>query len=675
MNIDTENIQQVQAYQLIANTNSSFFLTGKAGTGKTTFLHNIQNSVNKNFAVVAPTGVAAIVAGGETIHSFFGLPLEICTETTEGKVNMTHYDIIRHVDTIFVDEVSMVRCDIIDAIDRTLRRIMKTTIPFGGKQMVFIGDLFQLEPVLDTNGTGAEIINDLYETKKPYFFKAKVFQRLKLPSIEFQKVYRQEDSMFIKVLNNVRNGCIDNDDIKLLNSRVVNVDNDDMVITLTSTNKTADEINKSKLDAIEAQLFEFEATLDGDFEEGKMANKMPAEKVLSLKVGAQIMFLRNDSQKRWANGTLGRVAKITDDEIVVELADGSEHSVSPASWDSYKYIYNKETKKLEKTLVGTFIQYPLKLAWAVTIHKSQGMTFDKMILDLSRGIFQSGQLYVALSRVRSIDGLFLKVPIKPTYAYTNGEVLTFSATYNDDIAINTEIESGAAVYKYIRDNDYDNIAKEYLRIVVDFITKGNLKEAAYIAGKLMDTIICDECLMDMVTEIPTFTNESIISDFLMALLSLYGGRFEDSIIYADNVLARRQCKEALYIKSRALTKLDRWKEADEIHCQLSKLMGDNFDAKIYYSIAMLNELKCNDPGLKIMQAVICNRKGYVPAIRAMRTLLKRKGIKLEDSENELVSAFNGNSDEEFEIKMGNAAQNRKVLEGFFDVIKKMNIEE
>ena len=426
--LDTQNKQQMLAYELIANTNSSFFLTGRAGTGKTTFLRKVQKMVDKQFITLAPTGVAAILAGGDTIHSFFGLPMDVCVPGTMGKMSEARIHTLLHTDTIIIDEVSMVRCDIIDAIDYTMRKTLRSTLPFGGKQIIFVGDMFQLPPVVK-QGAEHDLIHDLYQTNDFFFYKADVIKRMRMVKIEFQKVYRQEDGNFLHILENVRLNKTTPENLMHLNERVCQPTKEDgMVITLASLNKTANGLNQKRLSEIDAEEYVYEGTVTGKFEE----KRFPVDLNLKLKVGAQVMFTRNDPQKRWVNGTIGTVTKLAKDEIEVTTDGGDNYVVPCCSWESYSYEYDRETKKMKKELMGTFTQYPLRLAWAITVHKSQGMTFDKMYLDLSRGMFAAGQLYVALSRVRSLGGLFLSRPIIPQYAHTSREVLSYANGYNDE---------------------------------------------------------------------------------------------------------------------------------------------------------------------------------------------------------------------------------------------------
>ncbi len=639
--IDSQNRQQALAYELIANTNSSFFLTGRAGTGKTTFLRNVQKLVNKQFITLAPTGVAAILAGGDTIHSFFGLPMEVCAPEICGNLNEARILTLLHADTIIIDEVSMVRCDIIDAIDRTLRKALRTTQPFGGKQMIFVGDMFQLPPVV-RHGAERDLLRDLYQTEDFFFYKANVIKRMRLVKIEFQKVYRQnEDKQFLHILENVRLNKVTPDNLAHLNSRVVQPRQEDgMVITLASINKTADSLNQQRLAEIDAEEFVYEGTITGKFE----AKKLPVELNLRLKVGTQVMLTRNDPQKRWANGTLAKVVKLTKDEIHVELSGGGTYAIQCVSWDSVSYEYDREARKLVKKVSGTFTQFPLKLAWAITIHKSQGMTFEKMNLDLSHGLFAAGQLYVALSRVRSLDGLYLTKEIIPQYAHTSREIMAYACSYNDEQVINNEIESGKAVYKALQQHNYDEAAKQYLMLVHKKAEAGDIKEAMQQAKRMLDTVVCDDSLMGSIASVPEalLASNHWAPKFLVALLSLYSQRYEDALRYADEVLKSHQCQEALYVKSRALAMLKRYSEADKVNV----LIEDWFDmatpdAKVLYTVAMLNELQIGDPGLNLMQKLVEIRPKYDQGIHAMRFLMKRKNLKLDSpKESELVDAFN-----------------------------------
>ena len=671
--IDTQNKQQVMAFELIANTNSSFFLTGRAGTGKTTFLRNVQKMVDKQFITLAPTGVAAILAGGDTIHSFFGLPMDVCTPGTLGKMNEARILTLIHTDTIIIDEVSMVRCDIIDAIDYTMRKTLRSSLPFGGKQMIFVGDMFQLPPVLK-KGVESDLMHDLYHADNCFFYKADAIKRMRIVKIEFQKVYRQEDEAFLKILESIRLNKTTPEILMRLNERVCQPTKENgMVITLASRNCTADSVNQKCLAEIEAEEYTYEGTVTGKFEE----KRFPVDLTLKLKVGAQVMFTRNDQHKRWVNGTIGTVTKLAKDEIKVTTG-GATYVVPNCSWESYSYEYDKEERKMKKELMGTFTQYPLRLAWAITVHKSQGMTFDKLYLDLSRGMFAAGQLYVALSRVRSLDGLFLSRPIIPQYAQTSREVLSYASGYNDEHVISNEIESGKAVYQLLAHHDYDEAAKQYLMLVQKKAADGDIKEAMQQAKRFLDTVICDEELFGCIDEVP---EELIAADhwapkFLVALLSLYAGKYEQALAYADSVLSQHQCQEVLYVKSRCLAKLERYQEADAVNV----LMGDVFDmstpdVKVLYMIAMLNEMHVGDPGLNLMQELLKARPKYDKGILSLRYLMKRKGlllVKASDDPRELVDDFNSDITEgEFAQRLRTAHEKApKAVEYLLRLIRK-----
>ena len=660
MSIDKTNKQQLQAYELIETTNSSFFLTGKAGTGKTTFLQTVQKEIDKNFIVLAPTGIAAMLAGGETIHSFFGLPLQICTPKTIGNVNRSKISIIKKVDTIIIDEVSMVRCDVIDAIDYTLRYVMKNSLPFGGKQMVFVGDLFQLPPVLRKEE--AEIMDDLYNTMSPFFFKARALKRLALPCIEFVKVYRQKDDVFLGILDSIRFNRVSYGELSVLNKCVDRpIPSNERIITLCTRNDEASKINLSKLNFLDSEEFCFDAKVEGDI---KLDANLPAEKKLSLKYGAQVIFVRNDLYRRWVNGNIGTISKLSQDEIQV-VTESGEYKVSPVSWESYKYEYNSKEKKIVKTLVGTYTQFPLKLSWAITIHKSQGMTFDKMILDLSRGVFSKGQLYVALSRVRSLDGLFLVKPVSFGHIGTSEEVIAFANRFNDDSAIRNEISGGKYLYESLRNKNWDEFSKTSLNLGLSLARSGDWKSAARYISQMFNAMVSDEHLVNSIERnmLPISRFSNILVDYVSAALCLYSGEYEQAVYFADRVRSMRECNDVLFIKARALTLLKRHKDADTVNIELVKCLDGEFDAKTYYEVALLNETQLGDPGLGIMQSVVKYRPEYDNSIIKLRVFMKNKNIDLADSDdsgNELVVQFNSDiSDDEMINQLRIFRLNRK----------------
>jgi tetratricopeptide (TPR) repeat protein len=675
--IDTTNAQQVFAYELIAHTNSSFFLTGRAGTGKTTFLHRVQELVDKRFVVLAPTGVAAILAGGETIHSFFGLPLEVCTPATCGKLNEKRILTILHADTIIIDEVSMVRCDIVDAIDYTLRRVLRNNMPFGGKQVVFVGDMFQLPPVV-SNGPEKEMLRYLYQADDFFFYKANVIRRMRLVTIEFQKVYRQADTAFLHILEDVRLNKITPHDVQQLHRReCLPQPEDGMVITLTSVNRTADSLNRQRLAEIEAEERVYEGVVEGRFD-GK---RFPVEENLHLKVGAQVMFTRNDQMKRWVNGTLGVVERLEENAVYVTVDEGDTYEVPKASWESVEYEYNATDKKLNKEVTGTFTQYPLRLAWAITVHKSQGMTFDKMSLNLSNGFFAAGQLYVALSRVRTLEGLYLKGGMRGLCAKTNKEIVAFASNYNDEAAISHEIESGKAVYGLIQEHDYDEAAKQYLLLVHKYAEQGDIKEAMQQAKRFLDTVVCDEELYGVIASVPVTLSEAShwSTQFLAALLSLYAGKYEEALACVDRVLAYHRCQEALYVKSRCLEKQERYEEADRVNAGIAETFEVNVpDAKVLYAMAMLNELHIGDPGLAIMQMLVDAKPKYDRGVVSMRMLMRRHQLTLPAKQDcGMVDLFNSDmSDHDFAARLKEGRKKSpKEVNYLVGRIRKLKFEE
>lgn len=471
MEINLENKEFQNALELIKNSNQTFFLTGKAGTGKSTFLRHIIETVSKKFVIVAPTGIASVNVKGVTIHSFFSFPLRpLLPDDYEIKTFSNGSEkrhVIEAMDTLIIDEISMVRVDIIDAIDCSLRRNSgNPNLPFGGKQVVFVGDVFQLEPVTSNKTGEYEIIKEIYGN--PYFFNAKVFEKINFFTIELLKIYRQTDRDFIDLLDKVRIKEVSQIDLDKINTRIISENeliNNEFTITLSTTNAIANQINTQKLIEINTQQFTYNAEISGVFED----SKFPTDVELNLKVGAQVVFIKNDSEKRWFNGTIGKIEELADKKIIIKLEDGNTNVVEPVIWDNIKFQYNRTLNKIESEVIGTFQQYPLKLAWAITIHKSQGLTFDKIIIDFGRGAFASGQAYVALSRARTIKGLFLKRRIFTTDIIVHNEVKEFAKSYNDKKAIERSITQ----CKELSENKYlvKQIFLKNPKLFVDLISR------------------------------------------------------------------------------------------------------------------------------------------------------------------------------------------------------------
>lgn len=407
-----ENIELRRAWDFVENTGTSVFITGKAGTGKTTFLKTLKEHSSKRMVVVAPTGVAAINAGGVTIHSFFQLPLSPYVPNTSYKskydFSQEKRNIINTLDLLVIDEISMVRSDLLDAIDNVLRRFRQHDLPFGGVQLLMIGDLQQLAPVVTEQD--AQMLNPYYDT--PFFFGSKALSMIHYVTIELKHVYRQTDYHFISLLNAIRDGNVRDEVISELNQRYIkdfHPEPNEGYIRLTTHNSIAQKYNDKELSEIKQPVRNFEATIEGNFPE----YSYPTDVTLSLKVGAQVMFIKNDSSlnRQFYNGKIGHVVGFEDEEIIVRCPDDDfDIKVSPMNWENVKYVLNDKTKEIDSEVQGVFTQYPLRLAWAITIHKSQGLTFEKTIIDAAMS-FASGQVYVALSRCKSLEGLVLASPL------------------------------------------------------------------------------------------------------------------------------------------------------------------------------------------------------------------------------------------------------------------------
>jgi len=414
--IITEEFQK--SFDLMESTSKCAYITGKAGTGKSTLLTYFREKTKKNVIVLAPTGIAAINVEGSTIHSFFQFPPQLIEKHHITK-DFTRQELFDKIDMIVIDEISMVRADILDGIDYALRINRKKDIPFGGVQMIFFGDLYQLPPVV----VGKDL-NDYFEENFGgfYFFNAKVFKESSFEYIELQIIFRQKDEDFKQILNSIREDKVTPNDLNILNTRFRpnhTLTSKDVCLTLTTTNKIAEDINQERMNSLISKEFLYTAEITGKFDK----SSYPTEQRLILKEGAQIMMLKNDSKKRWVNGTIGIIKKLSD-EVVVEI-DGTSYTIEKATWEVVEYQYNKEEKKIEAVITGSFTQFPVKLAWAITIHKSQGQTFDNVIINLGNGAFAHGQTYVALSRCTSLEGIILKTQIRPRDIILDSKVANF----------------------------------------------------------------------------------------------------------------------------------------------------------------------------------------------------------------------------------------------------------
>lgn len=455
--IDTSTPEFQAALNMIRFTSHSLFLTGRAGTGKSTFLRYVRDNTRKKCVVLAPTGIAAINAGGQTLHSFFKLPFHPLAPDDSRyaghrireflKYNKELVKLLQELELIIIDEISMVRADIIDFIDRILRTYTRNhRTPFGGKQMLLIGDCFQLEPVVKADER--DILSRFY--KSPFFFDAHVFRQMELVSIELTKVYRQHDDAFVAVLDRIRTNSFNAADLAAINTRVDGGRREatamELSITLCTRRDDVDFINNTRLAMLDGTQVTLHGRINGDFPQ----TSLPTLLDLDIKLGAQVIFVKNDQNHQWVNGTLGTVTGFSEEPygLIVVTDKGEEVLVEEAMWANVRYTYNEQEKKIEEEQLGTFTQFPIRLAWAITIHKSQGLTFDHVRIDLGAGAFTGGQTYVALSRCRSLEGIELTRPLNMSDIFVRPEVVAFAKYFNNPQAFERALQTAKADIEY-----------------------------------------------------------------------------------------------------------------------------------------------------------------------------------------------------------------------------------
>lgn len=477
-NIDLNNNEFQNAWKLINYTHQSVFLTGKAGTGKSTFLKYIRDNIKKKYVVLAPTGIAAVNVGGVTMHSFFRIPLKpLLPDDPDFAVKRLRErmkypkdlrKLIKELELIIIDEISMVRADVIDFIDKILRVYSNNMRePFGGKQLLLVGDIFQLEPVVTSDMR--EVLCTHYHNS--YFFSANVFNQIEIVPIELKKIYRQNDSQFISMLDRIRMGRPLQEDVTKLNERVfegepTSIGEGKMVMTLATRRDMVDMINENRLKELSSKEMTYMGQITGDFP----GNSLPTTMELTLKVGAQVVFIKNDREKRWVNGSIGKIVKAKKNSIEIELESGVKYVVEKAIWENIIYKYDEKTNRVIENVIGTFEQYPIKLAWALTIHKSQGLTFNNVVIDIGRGAFSSGQTYVALSRCRSFEGMLLRSTVSERDIFVNPSIIEFSRQFNNETLIKKALSRAQA------DDCYHEAAAAYDRgdmsVAVDKFIEG-----------------------------------------------------------------------------------------------------------------------------------------------------------------------------------------------------------
>lgn len=598
-NLDLDNREFEQAYRLLSDTAANVFLTGKAGTGKSTFLRYICENLKKNYVVLAPTGVAAVNVGGVTIHSFFQMPLRpvppddpaysVAALINSRKYSRQKRKLIKELELIIIDEVSMVRADMIDFIDRALRALTERRgLPFGGVQMLLVGDIFQLEPVVtpDTRAILSQFYPDFF------FFNARAYQRVSLVAIELRKIYRQTDSRFIDLLDRIRINRSGENDFQLLNSRVgnrndVGDEEEGFAITLASRRDTVAMINRERMECLPGEETTFSGKIEGEFPE----KILPTDLDLVLKPDAQVMLVRNDRDHRWVNGTLARILEFRKDHIMVELENGKEVRVEQETWDNITYTYDEKEKKIKEEVLGSFTQYPLKAAWALTIHKSQGLTFSKVTIDMEGGAFSAGQTYVALSRCRSLEGISFVNPLKRSDVIVSAGAAEFSTRFNDAQAAERALKASRAAS--LSQEAKQSFSRGDMSDAVEKVWEVNTLTGS-LAQKSVRRLISSSLSEVASLRRQLAENRKRFRELAREFTSM-GEMCLDNPIQPEAALANFEkalsldstCPDATIGKAKALVELSRYKEADATLSSLS----DRKNQAAYEALLLKGDIK------------------------------------------------------------------------------------
>ncbi len=646
-NIDLDNAEFQNAWNLIRNTRRSVFLTGKAGTGKSTFLKYICANTNKEHVVLAPTGIAAVNVGGQTLHSFFKIPFKPLLpddpDFSPRRIRKTlrysaqKVKLIKKLQLIIIDEISMVRCDIIDFIDKVLRIYSgNMREPFGGKQLLFVGDIFQLEPVITRDMR--EILRRYYQ--QFFFFNARVFNSLGLIPIELRKIYRQTDSAFIAMLDRVRLSHASDSDLQLLNSRCdleYQEPDNSLVMTLATRRDTVDSINDAHMQALDTPEYVFMGEITDVFPD----NDLPTNKELTLKLGAQVIFIRNDREGRWVNGTLGKVSRVDETGIEVELENGDGYVLEPEIWENVQYSYDEKEKKVIENVVGTFKQYPIKPAWALTVHKSQGLTFNNIVIDFAGGAFSSGQTYVALSRCTSLEGITLLKPLSQRDIIVNTAIVDFSRQFNNQAVINDAmlVEKANGLYTMASIAfDHDDFARavdcfaqamEIHNVINDPLSKRFIKHKFNKFEKLKKKIkTLEEVIDSQNKQLLELAGEfTAMGDQSMGLGTLAG---EDEVAYgnAKPRLDEIAIKSALANYNKALRLSDGYVPAMLGKARLLDAIGESNQALEQLNAILAKNKNCYDALMAL--AAICEKQKDTPAaIKAYKRATKASRTAVE----------------------------------------------